>query len=186
MNSYPEYILVEGKKYKINTDYKIALKCEEIFKDDDICDYEKTLAIIYLLLGEEGLSDFNNHEKIVKLLERYLICDKNNQDVDDEEPSMDYKQDMGYIKASFMSDYNGLDIEKTNLSWWQFHDLLVGLTDNSILSRVRAIREESLSGKKGKERVRWEKLKKQVELKQEKTSYEKEMDKYWEEQMKLR
>ena len=68
------------------------------------------------------------------------------------------------------------------MHWWQFFDLLQGLTENSVLNRVRAIREESLSDKKGKERQKWEEAKKQVALKCEKTQKEKEMDEWWKSQ----
>lgn len=185
MNKYPEYIEVGTKRYKINTSFWDALRCENIFRDDSICDYEKTLAIIYILLGEEAMKDVENNEKIVKLLTKYLLCGKNPEDIEnsDEEPSMDFNQDMGKIKTSFMSDYN-IDLDSTDMHWWKFHDALEGLTDDSVLSRVRMIREEPLSGKKGKERDKWEKAKKQVALKREKTAREKELDKYWEEIMK--
>lgn len=183
MNRYPEYIEVNNTRYKLNTDFRLALRCDEIFRDDSIGNYEKTLAIIYILLGEKGLKDHHNHEKISKLLMKYLLCGKESNEVNDKEPSMSFSQDAGYIKASFMSDYK-IDIDKIEMHWWQFYDLLQGLTDNSVLNRVRSIREESLSGKKGKERSKWEELKKQVELKREKTSYEKELDKFWEEQFK--
>lgn len=186
MNKYPEFIEVAGKKYKINTDFRLALKCDEVFRDETIGNYEKMLAIIYILLGDNALKDTNNHEKIFSLLIKYLRRGKNFDDLDeDDDPSMNFKQDQGYIKASFMSDY-GTDLDKSDMSWWQFFDLLEGLTDNSVLNRVRAIREEPLSDKKGKERARWEKLKKQVELKREKTAKEKELDDYWETQMKMR
>lgn len=185
MNRYPEYIeLKNGKKYKLNTDFRLALKCDEIFRDESVCDYEKTLAIIYILLGDDGLDDFDNHAEIVNLLTKYLQCGKESQETN-KEPSMSFKQDVGYIKASFMSDYR-IDLDKVDMHWWQFYDLLQGLTDNSILNRVRTIREESLSGKKGKELSRWQEMKKQVELKREKTQKEKELDKFWEEQMKSR
>lgn len=187
MNKYPEYIEVNGKKYKINTSFWYALRCEEIFRDS-ICDYEKTLAIIYILLGEEAMKDTENQEKIVKLLTKYLLCDKNPEEIENsEEPSMDFKQDIGKIKTSFMSDYN-IDLDSTDMHWWKFHDALEGLTDDSVLSRVRAIREEPLSGKKGKDRERWEKAKKQVALKYErpKTKEELELDKFWENELKKR
>lgn len=186
MNKYPEFIDVGTHRYKINTDFRLALKCDEIFRNDSICDYEKTLAIIYILLGEEALNDFENQEKIVKLITKYLTCNADiNKNEIDTIPSMSFTQDQGYIKASFMSDYN-IDLDKIEMHWWQFHDLLQGLTDDSVLSRVRTIREEPLSGKKGKEREKWEKAKKQVELKMEKTQREKELDEYWEKMMKKR
>lgn len=187
MNKYPEFIQVDKKKYKLNTSFWTALKCDEIFRDTSICDYEKTIAIIYLLIGEEAVNDTKNQEKIVKLLTKYLLCGKKAEDYanENEELSMDFRQDLGRIKTSFMSDY-GIDLDTTDMHWWKFHDALEGLTDDSILNRVRVIREESLSGKKGKEREKWEKIKKQVALKREKSGKEKELDKYWEEQMKMR
>lgn len=184
MNRYPEYIQIKDKKYKINVDFRIALKCDEIYRDETIGGYEKTLAIIYLLLGDEGLKDKENHEKMTELLVKYLLCGKKDTELNDEaEPSMNFKQDTGYIKASFMSDYQ-IDLGKINMHWWQFFDLLQGLTENSVLNRVRAIREEPLSDKKGKDREKWEKAKKQVELKKEKTQKEKELDDYWEKQFR--
>ena len=49
----PEFIEIKNKRYKINTDFKVALKCEEIAEDSNINDMERALAIIYLLFGEE-------------------------------------------------------------------------------------------------------------------------------------
>ena len=46
---YPEYAEIDGKQYKLNTDFKVALKCFEVIEDDLICDEERSLAIIYLL-----------------------------------------------------------------------------------------------------------------------------------------
>lgn len=185
MNRYPEYLEVNGKRFKINTDFRLALKCDEIFRDTSTGDYEKTLAIIYILLGDAGLEAKECYSEFVSLLTKYLSCGKVHQNDSEEMPSMDFKQDEGYIKTSFMSDY-GKDLDKIKMHWWQFHDLLEGLTENCVLSRVRAIREEPLSGKKGAERQKLEKAKKMVELKPEKTAEQKELDKYWEEILKKR
>ncbi len=187
MNKYPEFIQIGSKKYKINTDFRIALKCDEVFRDETIGQLEKSMAIIYILLGEEALHDYNNYNKILKLLVKYLQCGKDIEDLDtsEKEPSMDFKQDESYIKASFMSDYK-IDLDKKEMHWWQFYDLLQGLTENSILNRVRTIREEPLSGKKGKELQKWIDAKKSVDLKRNKTQKEKDLDKYWEEQLKTR
>lgn len=179
MNRYPEYIEIDNKKYKINTNFRDALRCDEIVRDTTIGEYEKGLAIIYVLLGEEALKDEKNYAKMLQLLLKYLRCGKDIEEVNEEaEPSMSFKQDTGYIKASFMSDYK-MDLDKTNLHYWAFIDLLNGLTENSILNRVRMIREEPLNDKKGKELTKWKKMKEQVKLKQEKTQEQKELDKFW-------
>jgi len=184
MNKYPEFLKVKDKKYKINTDFRVALECDKIARDETIGDYEKILAIIYKLLGKEALNDYENHEKLFKLCEKYLRCNKEIEELnDDEVPSMDFEQDTGYIKASFMSDYQ-IDLNKINLHWWAFMDLMNGLTENSVLNRVRYIREEPLHDKKGKELEKWEKLKKSVALKRKKTEEEKIMDDLFESQMR--
>lgn len=186
MNKYPKYIELKNKKYKINTDFRIALECDQIARDSTIGDYEKILAIIYKLLGEEALNDYENQERLFNLCQKYLQCNQSIDEMEDEEkPSMDFQQDVGFIKASFMSDYK-MDLDGIELHWWAFVDLLKGLTENSILNRVRYIREESLSDKKGKELAKWEKMKKAVELKyqHEKSEDEKIMDDLFESQMR--
>lgn len=185
MNKYPEYIEVANKKYKINTDFRIALECDCIARDSSIGDYEKILAIIYKLLGENALNDYENHESIFNLCQKFLLCGKNIEELekDEEEPSMDFVQDSGYIKASFMSDYQ-IDLDKADIHWWAFMDLMKGLTEDSVLNRVRYIREESLSDKKGKELDKWKSMKEKVALKRLKTKEEKEMDDLFDSQMR--
>lgn len=184
MNRYPNFIEVRGIKYKINTDFRVALECDAIARDSSIGEFEKCLAVIYKLLGEEAIQNYENLAELLDLCIKYLHCGKDSSELNDEkEPSMDFEQDQGYIRASFMSDYH-IDLDKVKMHWWCFCDLIQGLTENSVLNRVRYVREEPLTNKKGKELESWIKRKKQVELKRKKTSYELELDKKWEEQMK--
>ena len=140
---YPEYVEIEDKRYKINTDFRIALKCNSITQDDDINDLERTMAIIYLLFGEEALNDISNYEQLSKLASKYLLCGKELQN-NNEEPDMDFEQDMDYIEASFMSDYH-IDLSTTQMHWWKFYNLICGLSNSEmgnccILNRIRNIR----------------------------------------------
>lgn len=57
---------------------------------------------------------------------------------------MDFIEDRGYINSSFMSDYK-LDLNNAKLHFWQFIELIEGLTENCILNRVRNIRNADLS-----------------------------------------
>lgn len=188
MNKYPTMIKIKDKYYTINTDFRIALECDEVARDNSICDYEKILTIIYLLLGENALNDYENHEEIFNLCQKFLQRNKNEEDLDNDEEdelTLDFKQDESYIKASFMSDYK-IELDSINMHWWAFLDLLSGLTEDSVLSRVRYIRQEPLEDKKGKEREQWIKMKKSVALKKNnhKTDEEIEMDNLFEKQMK--
>lgn len=51
----PQYVKVDDKLYKINTDFRIALECNNIAEDTSIGEYERALAIIYKLFGEKRI-----------------------------------------------------------------------------------------------------------------------------------
>lgn len=163
----PEFVELNGLKYKINTDFRIALECEKIANDESIGDYERALAIIYKLFGEKGLKDNDNHDKLLELGIRYLKCDKDDIP-NQEEPNMDFEQDMDYIEASFMSDYH-IDLEKVKIHWWTFCNLMNGLTEDCVLNRVRYVRDYDIDEVTDiKERRKWEFQKNMVALKKQK------------------
>ena len=185
MNKYPQYAQIKDKQYKINTHFEIALKCNEIAEDDKISDEERALAIIYLLYGDEGIKDKENWEELLKIATKYLSCGKKIENNDrDEEVDIDFKQDWNYIQTSFFSDYN-IDLAKNEMHWWQFYNLIEGLTDKCILNRVRFVRNFDISQiKEPKEREKWIRQKELVAIKKEKTSKQIELDELFEKQLK--
>lgn len=187
MNKYPKYAQVGDKKYKINTDFKTAIRCNQIAEDSNIADEERALAIIYLLYGDEGLQDNRNWKELLQIALKYLKCGKEIEENNKkEEVDMDLQQDWNYIQTSFFSDYN-IDLTESQMHWWQFYDLLCGLTDKCILNRVRFVRNFDISQiKDSKEKEKWIKQKQQVALKREKTSEEKRLDELFEKQLQKR
>ena len=169
--NYPEYIEIDGQRFKINTDFKVALECNRIANDYEIEDYERALAIIYLLFGEVVFDEdkIKYQEKFLELALKYLSCGKENKD-DGKEPDFDYEQDIELVRISFMSDYNGLDIKNTDMHFYEFMDRIDGLSNSElgnccILNRVRNIRNIDLKDiKDSKERKKMEKAKKRVAL----------------------
>lgn len=171
--NYPEYAKIGDKKYKINTDFRIAIECQSIATDETISDYERALAIIYKLFGDEGIDDSENYEKLLEIATKYLSCGKELESTNkSEEPDMDYIKDMDYIEASFMSDYN-IDLTNENMHWWKFFNLINGLSNSEmgnccVLNRVRNLRTyDTKQIKDQKERKKIEEAKKQVALKKE-------------------
>jgi len=180
MSSYPEYAEIEGKKYKINTDFRYAIECDRIARDETIGDLERALAIIYTLFGEEGINSHEHYEKLLKVAKKYLSCGKELENTN-EEPDMDFIQDYSYIKTSFRSDY-GINLDKEQMHWWEFFDLINGLSNSElgnccVLNRVRNLRNFDLSSIKdpkerqkiikAKERVALKKLQKEIKLTEE-------------------
>ena len=167
---YPKYVKIGEKKYKINTDFRVAIECQEIALDDSIGDFERALAIIYKLFGDDGLDDSNNYEKLLELAKKYLSCGKEIDSKTNEEPDMDFIQDMPYIKASFRSDYN-INLDDEEMHWWEFYELINGLSNSEmgnccVLNRIRNLRTfDTKDIKDQKELAKINEAKKQVALK---------------------
>ena len=186
MTKYPQFAQIKEQKYKINTDFRVALKCDEIARNN-VPEEERALAIIYLLFGDKGLKDSQNWNELLSIALKYLNFNKKAEENEEkEETNMDFKQDWSYIQASFFSDYN-VDLSNIQMHWWQFYDLLCGLTEKCILNRVRFVRDFDISQiKDSKEREKWIKQKQQVALKKEsiKTAEEIRLDELFEKQLK--
>ena len=179
--SYPNKVRIEDREYEINTDFRVAIECNEIALNTEINDFERALAIIYKLYGEKGLNAKYDYEKLLELGQKYLSCGKELDTKDIEEPDMDFMQDMDYIEASFMSDYN-IDLTNTEMHWWKFYNLINGLSNSEmgnccVLNRVRNLRTYDTSQiKDAKERQKIEKVKEQVALKKKEKVLTKEQE----------
>lgn len=188
--NYPKYAKIEDRIYEINTDFMVAIKCNEVAEDETISDYERGLAIVYLLFGEKGLKS-NDKVALLEKAKYYLSCGKELEPIDDD-PDMDYIEDYSYIKTSFRSDY-GIKLDEEKIHWWEFNELMNGLSNSElgdccVLNRIRNLRNyDTKEIKDKKERDKIEKAKQQVALKKYKKENHltKEQEKSMEELDKL-
>ena len=144
MNSYPQYVEVNGKQYKINTDFRVAIECNRIAEDDTIGDFERALGVICTLFGTDALDNPQDYEKLLKMAKKYLSCGIDDSAIKEQKKDMDFIQDYSYIKTSFRSDY-GIKLDEENMHWWEFMDLMNGLSNSElgnccVLNRIRNLR----------------------------------------------
>lgn len=175
---YPEYMEIDGKDYKINTDYRVALACFRAINDDEINDTERSLAIVTLLLGEDF--PFELMSLAVPKCINYLRCGRE-ENTSEEDIDMDYEQDKGRIMASFRSCYQ-MDINKENICWWEFNDLIEGLKEDDVLNRVRNIRRanpDEISNEKDRQDLINAQKRLAIKIKEKKTPEQEEIDKFW-------
>lgn len=171
----PNFVKVNNKKYKLNSDFRVALKCDKISRDKKIDDTERALAIIFLLFGEEGLKASEDWEQLITLATRYLTLDKEDKVPinENKKPDFDYEQDKAYIRTSFIQDYGYNPYEKDYLHWWDFWNDLNGLSNSEfgnccILNRVRNLRNYDVSKiKDSKQRTNIIEAQKMVALEKE-------------------
>ncbi|MBR5227512.1 MAG: hypothetical protein IKV94_02630 [Clostridia bacterium] len=163
-------IQIEDTIYSANVDFRIVIECNKIAEDKEISDFERGLAIIYMVYGEKGLENSNHYELLLRWALNYFSCGKEVKETN-KKPDMDFIQDMDYIEASFMSDYH-IDLENVEMDWHKFNKLLNGLSNSEtgnccILNRVRNLRNIDLKDIKDKdERQRIKKAKQEVALKE--------------------
>lgn len=166
----PEFVRIEDKKYKINTDFRIALECNEIAEDINTGEYEKALAVVYKLFGDEGINDTPNHNRLLELGLKYLSMGETSSG-EQKEPDMDYKQDRGKINASFFSVYGMRDIFGIDyMHFYDFMDYMNGLTEDCVLNYARYVRNYDISDiKDHKEKKQWLELKEAYALTKKET-----------------
>lgn len=180
--AYPLYARIRGEKVKLNTSYKVALRCFDVINDDDISDYERTLAIVYLMYG--FIPDDELVPEYLEKAKQFLQCGESTEQQNEKDADMDFNYDKKFINASFMSDYR-IDLENTpDMHFWQFCELIQGLTDKSILSRVRYIRTVDIKEYAEKDRADIRKAKQQLALPTKLTKEQQEADDFFEAQMR--
>ena len=140
---YPTKIEVNGKVYDIDTSYKTALACFKAINDKSLKDIERAITVVSLLLGTDVAI-----EDTMEALEKcgvYLRCGRE-QNADLSEIDIDYFQDETAIKTSIRQCYH----EKLtdDIHWWEYNELIEGLTDDTLLSKIREIRNYDLSKEK--------------------------------------
>ena len=161
-------VQIDDTIYTANVDFRTAIRCNEIATDDKIGDLERSLGIICTMFGGDALDNPDHYEKLLKWCLKYLSCGEKIET--NEEPDMDYVEDMPLIEASFMSDFH-IDLENTEMEWHKFNKLLNGLSNSEmgnccVLNRVRNLRNFDASKiKDAKERDKIAKAKQSVALK---------------------
>lgn len=181
----PNYVEINNKKYKINTDFRVAIECDKIARDKKISDSERALAIIYLLFGEDGLNSSEDWQELLRLGQKYLLLgkEKNCLKTQNNASDFDYEKDEGYISTSFIYDYGYNPYKMEYLHWWDFWNGLNGLSNSEfgnccILNRVRNLRNLDLN------KIKDSKERKEIKKAQDMVALEKELPKLTEQQIK--
>lgn len=143
----PEYAKIDDKLYKINTDFRVAIECNKIAMDKKIGDYERALAIIYKLFGEDGLN-CTKMNKLIELGLKYISIFNDYENGLEGDLEGHFELDMskckGLISSSFKFDYGYNPYELDYLHWYDFYNDLSNLSTSEfgnccILNRIISI-----------------------------------------------
>ena len=145
----PSYTKIDGEVYEINTDFRVGIECNKVAQDTSVGDYERALAIIYLLFGEKGLNATKIQDKLLNIGLKYLSLgkDKNALKSKIKRYELDINKCEGIIRSSFKFDYGFDPYEMEYLHWYDFYNDLENLSTSEfgnccILNRIVDILEK--------------------------------------------
>lgn len=144
----PESVTVNGRHYRIETDYRTVLAYMRLIQDQDTEDQDKTVLGLSLFYGD------NINPEDIEDLAAYLrhFINRGTEQQEDEAAggtkppkNFDLLADSGRIFAAFIQTYR-INLRKASVHWWIFCELLEGLPDEGTkLAAVIDIRRREYS-----------------------------------------
>lgn len=169
---FPDYVVINGRKVRIVTDFREYIKLIDLLKDDEVDTVDKARLILQWFLDDPGedfseclqaLSDFVTNYKEQKV-------EKNSEEENENgnlqrSPVISYSQDASYILSGFLECY-GIDLtEIPYMHWWKFQMLIDGMNEDCELKKRMGYRSVDLSKIKDKEeRERIRRIQKQIAI----------------------
>lgn len=137
----PQHVVVEGRRYRFRAPFDAVLFAYRVLRSTRMSDRDKIRLCADVLLVRPPLRFARKAEAVKAVLA--LLHGEDAQD--DAPPCMDFEQDAATIRAAFRQQY-GMDLRKMcgRLSWFDFVDLLAGLTDATTFIRIVQIRSRPM------------------------------------------
>lgn len=166
--SLPDSIEVEGKLYRIITDFREWIKLQDMLKDNSFSKAEKITICKEWILDDRAPMNMET----IKALCNFLIVssnegqpEKKTSQTEKIQPTFSYSYDASVIYSDFMREYKIDLIDISYMHWWKFKTLLEGLSEESEFKKRIYYRSVDLSSIKDKsEKKRIEKIKKNIAL----------------------
>lgn len=158
----------DGSSVPIDPDFRTVLKCLRIFNDPDASDRDKVYMLCRCFYKGAYIPD------AVTLFVEYISTD---EEPDGEPPAMDFEQDADAIYSSFMSQYKMDLVDIPFLHWRKFRALMSGLGEGTELQSRITLRKLDTSKMKGDDKIKADKAKRRVALKERMSAEEQELQK---------
>ena len=150
-NRLPYFVVLKGKKYKINVDYRKMISFENKVLDKKASNQEKIeygLKIFYPYFNydySELLQDPDLYKQACKKLIWFYTCGRSNyhkisgQEKNGKRQIYSYEFDDEYVYGAFYEQY-GIDLAYDKVHWWKFKALLKSLKDDTQFEKIKSYR----------------------------------------------
>ncbi|MDD2970187.1 MAG: bacteriophage Gp15 family protein [Lachnospiraceae bacterium] len=182
-NPCPTGVVIDGKSYQINSDFRVMIQLDEILMDPNSTHEQEAFAQEVLEASNhevdidtarvmskynDGLSLFYKEipDDLLVAMDKmiwFFQCGKTEEQKKSEkgkkaEQIYSFTYDADYIYAAFMGQY-GIDLNAENLHWWKFYAMFVGLNEDCLMSKIMGYRGADTSGMEATDKKFYEKMK---------------------------
>lgn len=161
----PQSLNICGTEYEINTDFRVWIRFEKLLSDDN-----KTASEIFSevknLVFKSTIPPAKYDEETTNQLLWFYHCGKQQPKGTSSgaKEVFSYDFDDGYICAAFMQQYH-IQINRVSLHWWEFHSLMLSLSDSTEFVKIMGYRAVEINSKMTTEqRSFYQKMKKHYRL----------------------
>ena len=163
-NGMPDSIEVDGKEYKIYTDFREFIELTEIIESKDTSKLAEYLIGLFIFEVPE------NQEEAIHKIELFLNLNKEREPSEGgqkKSPSFSFSEDSAYILGAFREVY-GIDLAKIKyMHWFEFNALMMALPQETELKKRIYYRSIDASKIKNKsERARIKAIQRNIAIKQ--------------------
>jgi hypothetical protein len=143
----PESLEVDGKSYRINSDFRACLMIIMAFEDNELTMQEKQYILLNNLFAKEMPS---NLEGAIQAALQFLNGNSENSEERSSPRLYSFSHDANFIFAAFRQTH-GIDLQTDNLHWWKFLALFMDLGSETTFCSLISLRKRIKTGKATKE-----------------------------------
>lgn len=198
MDKPPEQVEVDGKLYKINSDFRTSIQFEILMQKKELTEKQKEFANELCLLDKEmdretaellakykdGLELYypeipNDINGAINAMLWFYECGKENIDKKKSKKSgsrkkiYDYNYDADYIYAAFFEQYH-IDLAEQELHWWKFSALFSALSEECMISKIITYRVIDTKGMEKEQKAFYNRMKRLYQLPEDISEEERE------------
>ena len=164
IDQLPTAVLIDGREYPINSDFRTCLRTIMAFEDDELTGLEKQMIMLENLYPEQP----SDPTAACEIAVRFLNGGSEDGEGDGDAPLRLYSfsKDAQFIFSAFRQTH-GIDLETAELHWWKFLALFMDLGADTTFSSMIGLRKRILTGKASKEeRQAYQEMRDVLELEQ--------------------
>lgn len=165
-DDFPEEVTVNGRGYRIYTDFRDWIRFCIMLLDDSLEQDDKLIAALQWYESElpESIPDAIEALRLF-MVHSFSSGDKENDRSDSTKPLISYTVDAPFILSDFLCYYS-INLKTIDyMHWWHFRALLIGLPEDSSIKKRISYRAVDLSEiENDKERDRIRKIKQSIAL----------------------